>query len=111
MESFFRMDTGITVGRCSAQMIQMKNGGREVPTYGIGHVQDPRHGTPDGSMHLFDDVPSAAELNTARVPWRMRSSSGSFLRRWRDTASHEVQTGLPSHYRRTVDGLDWEADH
>ena len=70
------------------EMIQMNNGGREVATYmhpGMYRTRATR--TPDGSMHLFDDVPSAAALKSTghacstplkrSLSWRTSSSSAA----------------------------------
>ena len=98
------------------EMIQMKNGGREVPTYmHAGMYRTRAMRTPDGSMHLFDDVPSAAvlEKHGARV---FHATEAQLILEDHFFVSGEIprvtkfETGLPNHYRRTEDGSGWEPD-
>jgi len=71
--------------------------------------------TPDGSMHLFDDVPSAAALEKqgARV---FHATEAQLILEDLFFVSGEIprvtkfETGLPNHYRRTEDGSGWEPD-
>jgi 7,8-dihydropterin-6-yl-methyl-4-(beta-D-ribofuranosyl)aminobenzene 5'-phosphate synthase len=98
------------------EMIQTNNGGREVPTYmhpGMYRTRATR--TPDGAMHLFDDVPSAAALEKhgARV---FHATEAQLILEDLFFVSGEIprvtkfETGLPNHYRRTEDGSGWEPD-
>ena len=98
------------------EMIQTKNGGREVPTYmhpGMYRTRAMR--MPDGSMFAFEDVPSAAALEKhgARV---VHATEAQLLLEDLFLVSGEIprvtkfETGFPSHYRRTEDGSAWEAD-
>ena len=98
------------------EMIQLENGGREVPTYMHPDMYRTRATrTPDGAMHLFDDVPSAAALEThgARV---FHATDAQLILEDLFFVSGEIprvttfETGLPNHYRRTEDGSDWEPD-
>jgi metal-dependent hydrolase (beta-lactamase superfamily II) len=53
------------------EMIQMNNGGREVPTYmhpGMYRTRATR--TPDASMHLFEDVTAYWGVSICREAWR-----------------------------------------
>jgi len=98
------------------EMIQVRNGGHQVPTYmhpGMYRTRATR--TPDGSMHLFDDVPSAAALEAygARV---IHATDAQVILDDLFFISGEIprvtkfETGLPNHYRRTEDCSGWELD-
>lgn len=98
------------------EMIRSRNGGRDVPTYmhpGMYRTRATR--TPDGAMHLFEDVPGAAALaeHGARV---FHATDAQLILDQRFYVSSEIprvsgfETGLPNHYRRTEDGSGWEPD-
>lgn len=98
------------------EMIQLRNGGRPVPTYmHPGMYRSRAMKAPDGSMRAFEDVPSAARLTQqgaqvieATAPQTVLGDlfhiSGEIPR---VTA---FETGLQGQYRRTADGSDWEPD-
>lgn len=98
------------------EMIRVKNGGREVPVYMHPDMYRTRATrTPDGSMHLFDDVPSAATLE--RYGARVFHAKGAqliledlFFVSGEIPRVTKFETGLPNHYRRTEDNSGWEAD-
>ena len=98
------------------EMIQTANGGREVPVYMHPAMYRTRATrTPDGSMHLFEDIPSAAALEKhgARV---VHATEAQLVLEDRFFVSGEIprvtrfETGLPNHYRRTEDDSGWEPD-
>ena len=98
------------------EMIQLRNGGREVPTYmHPGMYRTRATQTADGSMRLFDDVPSPATLEKhgARV---VHATDAQLILDELFFVSGEIprvtrfETGLPRHYRRTEDGSGWEPD-
>ena len=98
------------------EMIQLRNGGRPVPT----HMHPDMYRTramraPDGTMRPFADLPSAeqlarygAEVVHATQPQSLLDDlffvSGEIPR---VTA---FETGLQGQYRRTEDGQGWEPD-
>lgn len=98
------------------EMIQLRNGGRPVPTHmhpGMYRTRAMR--APDGAMRPFADVPSAerlaqygAEVVHATQPQLLLDDlffvSGEIPR---VTA---FETGLQGQYRRTDDGQGWEPD-
>jgi 7,8-dihydropterin-6-yl-methyl-4-(beta-D-ribofuranosyl)aminobenzene 5'-phosphate synthase len=98
------------------EMIQLRSGGRAVPTYmhpDMYRTRAMKMG--DGSMRLFDDVPTPAMLEQqgalvvhARLEQVILDDlfyvSGEIPR---VTA---FETGMPGQHRRTEDGLDWEPD-
>jgi 7,8-dihydropterin-6-yl-methyl-4-(beta-D-ribofuranosyl)aminobenzene 5'-phosphate synthase len=98
------------------EMIRLANGGREVPTYmhpGMYRTRATR--TADGSMHLLEDVPSPAALEShgARV---FHATDAQIVLDELFYVSGEIprvtafEIGLPNHYRRTEDGSGWEPD-
>jgi 7,8-dihydropterin-6-yl-methyl-4-(beta-D-ribofuranosyl)aminobenzene 5'-phosphate synthase len=98
------------------EMILLRNGGRAVPTYMHPDIYRSRATkTADGSMRPFDDVPtqSMLEKQGALV---IHSKEAQLILDDLFYVSGEIprvtafETGLPGHYRRTEDGLDWEAD-
>jgi 7,8-dihydropterin-6-yl-methyl-4-(beta-D-ribofuranosyl)aminobenzene 5'-phosphate synthase len=98
------------------EMIRRRNGNRPVPTYMHPDMYRTRAmRTPDGAMHLFDDVPSAATLEKhgARVH---HATTAQVVLDDLFYVSGEIprvtpfETGLPNHFRRTEDGSGWEAD-
>ena len=98
------------------EMIRLRNGNREVPTYMHPDMYRTRAmRTPDGAMHLLDDVPSAAALEQhgARV---IHSSGPQVVVDDLFYVSGEIprvtafESGLPAHFRRNADGSDWEPD-
>lgn len=98
------------------EMIQLRTGGRTVPTYmHPGMYATRAMKAPDGSMRAFADVPTAdmlaqqgAEVIHATAPQAVLDDlfyvSGEIPR----VTSFEV--GMPGQYRRTADGNDWEPD-
>jgi len=98
------------------EMIQLRNGGRAVPTYMHPDIYRSRATKlADGSMRPFDDVPTQAMLE----------KQGALVVHSREAqpildnlfyVSGEIprvtafETGLSGHYRRTENGMDWEAD-
>ena len=97
-------------------MIRARNGGRAVPTYMHPDMYRSRAVKfKDGSMWPFEDVPTAAMLEThgARVE---QFSEAQLILDDLFFVSGEIprvtsfETGLPGHYRRTEDGSGWEAD-
>ena len=98
------------------EMIQLRTGGREVPTYMHPDMYRTRAmKSPDGSMRLFDDVPTAAKLEQqgARV---VHARDAQLALDDLFYVSGEIprvtpfETGMPGQYRRTEDGTDWEPD-
>lgn len=96
------------------EMIQLRNGGRELPTY----MHPGMYGTramraPDGSMRPFADVPSPAQLaqQGARV---IHATEPQLLLDDLFYLSGEIprltpfETGMQGQFRRTEDG--WEPD-
>jgi 7,8-dihydropterin-6-yl-methyl-4-(beta-D-ribofuranosyl)aminobenzene 5'-phosphate synthase len=98
------------------EMIQLRNGGREVPTYmHPGMYRSRAIKAHNEDMRVFADVPTAAQLEQqgadvihSRDPQLVLDDlfyvSGEIPR------VTEFETGLPGHYRRTKDGKDWEPD-
>jgi 7,8-dihydropterin-6-yl-methyl-4-(beta-D-ribofuranosyl)aminobenzene 5'-phosphate synthase len=98
------------------EMIQLRTGGRTVPTYmHPGMYATRAMKAPNGSMRPFADVPTAAmlaqqgaEVIHATAPQAVLDDlfyvSGEIPR----VTSFEV--GMPGQYRRTADDSDWEPD-
>lgn len=98
------------------QMIRLRNGGRDVPTYmHPGMYRSRAMKAADGSFRPFEDVPSEHQLRQhgADVVHATRPQvilddclyvSGEIPR---VTA---FETGLPGQHRRTADGSGWEPD-
>jgi 7,8-dihydropterin-6-yl-methyl-4-(beta-D-ribofuranosyl)aminobenzene 5'-phosphate synthase len=97
-------------------MIQARNGGREVPTYMHPDMYRTRAmRTPDGAMHRFEDVPGAAALEAhgARIVHAkdaLLALDDLFYVSGEIPRVTPFETGLPGHFRRTADGSDWEPD-
>jgi 7,8-dihydropterin-6-yl-methyl-4-(beta-D-ribofuranosyl)aminobenzene 5'-phosphate synthase len=98
------------------EMIQLRNSSRAVPTYMHPDIYRSRASKAlDGSMRPFDDVPtqSMLEQQGALV---VHSRQAQLILDDLFYVSGEIprvtafETGLPGHYRRTEDGLNWEAD-
>ena len=97
-------------------MIQLKNGGRAIPTYmHPGMYRTRAMKAPDGTMREFEDVPSQAMLEQQGASVVHSTQAQSVL----DDlfyVSGEIprvtafETGMQGQYRRTQDGLDWEPD-
>lgn len=98
------------------EMIQLRNGGRAVPTYmhpGMYAMRAMQ--APDGTMRLFDDVPTAAMLEAqgARV---VESTDAQAILDELFFVSGEIprvtgfEPGMPGQYRRGADGTGWEPD-
>ena len=98
------------------EMIQTANGGREVPVYMHPAMYRTRATrTPDGSMHLFEDIPSAAALekhgaHVVHATQAQRVLDDLFFVSGEIPRVTRFETGLPNHYRRTEDDSGWEAD-
>jgi 7,8-dihydropterin-6-yl-methyl-4-(beta-D-ribofuranosyl)aminobenzene 5'-phosphate synthase len=98
------------------EMIQLRNGGRAVPTYMHPDMYYTRAmKAPDGTMRPFADVPTRAMLEAegarvihAKVPQVILDNlvyvSGEIPR---VTA---FEPGMPEQYRRMSDDSDWEPD-
>ena len=98
------------------EMIQLRNGGRAVPTYMHPDMYFTRAMKgPDGSMRPFADVPTPAMLEAegARV---VRTRDPQLILDDLVYVSGEIprvtgfEPGMPEQYRRTSDGSDWEPD-
>jgi len=98
------------------EMIQLRNGGRPVPTYmHPGMYRSRAMRAPDGSMRALADIPSAAELerNGAQV---IHATEAQWILDELFFVSGEIprvtpfETGMPGQHRRTEDGLHWEPD-
>jgi 7,8-dihydropterin-6-yl-methyl-4-(beta-D-ribofuranosyl)aminobenzene 5'-phosphate synthase len=98
------------------EMIQLKNGGREVATYmHPGMYRSRAMKAPDGTMRLFDDVPTAAaiERHGGRVIHATQAQvvlDGLFYVSGEIPRVTAFETGLPNQHRRTEDGSRWEPD-
>jgi 7,8-dihydropterin-6-yl-methyl-4-(beta-D-ribofuranosyl)aminobenzene 5'-phosphate synthase len=98
------------------EMIQLRNGGRAVPTYMHPDMYYTRATkAPDGSMRPFADVPTRAMLEDegaqvihSREPQVILDNlvyvSGEIPR------VTSFEPGMPGQYRRISDGSDWEPD-
>ena len=98
------------------QMIRQRNGGRDVPTYmHPGMYRTRATMTADGTFLLFEDVPSAAQLEQhgAQVVHSTKPQlvlddlvyiSGEIPR------VTDFEVGLPGQHRRTIDDSGWEPD-
>ena len=98
------------------EMIQLNNGGRAVPTYmHPGMYRTRAMKAPDGSMRLFEDVPTQAMLEQQGAVVVHSTEAQSILDEL-FYVSGEIprvtafETGMQGQYRRTEDGLDWEPD-
>jgi len=98
------------------QMIQLRNGGRTVPTYMHPDMYRSRAiKGPDGSMHPMDDVPSAQQLEQHGAVV-VQSADPQLLLDNLFFVSGEIprvsafETGMQNHYRSTEDGTGWEPD-
>ena len=98
------------------EMIQLRNGGRTVPTYmHPGMYRTRAMKMPDGLMRPFEDVPTPTMLEQqgARV---VHATEAQWILDDLFYVSGEIprvtafETGLQGQYRRTADGLDWEPD-
>jgi 7,8-dihydropterin-6-yl-methyl-4-(beta-D-ribofuranosyl)aminobenzene 5'-phosphate synthase len=97
-------------------MIQLRNGGRPVPTYmhpGMYRTRALRG--PDGSMRRFADVPTVdqleecgAELVHATKPELL--FGGAFYLSGEIPRVTAFETGMPDQYRLSDDGAGWEPD-
>jgi 7,8-dihydropterin-6-yl-methyl-4-(beta-D-ribofuranosyl)aminobenzene 5'-phosphate synthase len=98
------------------EMIQLKNGGRAVPTYmHPGMYRTRAMKAPDGSMRLFEDVPTQTTLEQQGAAVVHATEAQSILDEL-FYVSGEIprvtafETGMQGQYRRTENGLDWEPD-
>jgi 7,8-dihydropterin-6-yl-methyl-4-(beta-D-ribofuranosyl)aminobenzene 5'-phosphate synthase len=98
------------------EMIELRNGGRAVPTYmHPGMYRTRAMKAADGSMRPFGDVPSPSQLEQegARV---IHSTDPQLLLDGLFYLSGEIpritafETGMQGQYRRTEDGEGWEPD-
>lgn len=98
------------------EMIQLRNGGRAVPTCMHPGMYRPRAmKAADGSMRPFGDVPSAAQLERegARVVHATEPQlllDGLFYLSGEIPRVTAFETGMAGQYRRTEDGQGWEPD-
>jgi 7,8-dihydropterin-6-yl-methyl-4-(beta-D-ribofuranosyl)aminobenzene 5'-phosphate synthase len=98
------------------EMIQLRNGGRAVPTYmHPGMYATRAMKAPDGSMRLFEDVPSAAQLEQQGA-LVVHDTEPQLILDDLFYISGEIprvtpfETGLQGQHRRTADGKGWEPD-
>jgi 7,8-dihydropterin-6-yl-methyl-4-(beta-D-ribofuranosyl)aminobenzene 5'-phosphate synthase len=98
------------------EMIQLKNGGRAVPTYmHPGMYRTRAMKAPDGSMRPFEDVPTQAMLEQQGA-LVVHATEAQLILDELFYVSGEIprvtafETGMPGQYRRTEDGLGWEPD-
>jgi 7,8-dihydropterin-6-yl-methyl-4-(beta-D-ribofuranosyl)aminobenzene 5'-phosphate synthase len=98
------------------EMTQLRNGGKEVPTYmHPGMYRSRAIKIFDGEMRRFADVPSAAQLSQqgARVIHETGPQEiidGYFYVSGEIPRVTGFEKGLQGHYRRTADDQDWEPD-
>ncbi len=98
------------------EMIQLNNGGRAVPTYmHPGMYRTRAMKAQDGSMRLFEDVPTQSMLEQQGALVVHATEAQLILDEF-FYVSGEIprvtafETGMPGQYRRTEDDLDWEPD-
>jgi 7,8-dihydropterin-6-yl-methyl-4-(beta-D-ribofuranosyl)aminobenzene 5'-phosphate synthase len=98
------------------EMIQLRNGGREIPTYmHPGMYRSRAIKAHNEDMRLFADVPTAAQLEQQGAEV-IHATDAQVVLDDLFFVSGEIprvtdfETGLPGHYRRTEDGKDWEPD-
>lgn len=98
------------------EMMSLANGRRDVPTYmhpGMFRTRAMR--APDGTMRLFEDVPSIETL-TARGATVIVTDEPRAILDDMFYLSGEIprvtpfENGLPGQFRRSEDGADWEPD-
>ena len=96
--------------------VRKAKGGKTVPTYMHPDMYRSRAmKASDGSMRLFDDIPSAialeqhgAEVIHSAQP--LTVLDGLFLISGQIPRVTPFETGMPGQYRRTLDGTSWEPD-
>jgi 7,8-dihydropterin-6-yl-methyl-4-(beta-D-ribofuranosyl)aminobenzene 5'-phosphate synthase len=97
-------------------MIQLKNRGRPVPTFMHPGMYRPRAvKTANGSIHRFEDVPKADELEShgARVVHATEPAvilEGAFYVSGEIPRVTAFETGMQEQYRLAANGVDWEPD-
>lgn len=98
------------------EMIQLRNGGRAVPTWMHPDMYRTRAmKAPDGSFRPFEDVPTAAMLE-ARGARVVHARTAQHVLDDLFYVSGEIprvtpfESGLPGQYRRTTDDAGWEPD-
>ena len=98
------------------EMIQLRNGGRAVPTYmHPGMYRTRAMKAQDGSMRPFEDVPSQVKLEQQGA-LVVHATEAQLILDDLFYVSGEIprvtafETGMPGQYRRTEDELDWEPD-
>jgi len=98
------------------EMIQLRNGGRPVPTYmHPGMYRSRAMKAADGSMRPFADVPSQAQLEQAGA-LVVNAVEPQLILDDLFFVSGEIprvtafETGMQGQHRRTLDGQDWEPD-
>ena len=98
------------------EMIQLRNGGRTVPTFmhpGMYHTRAMR--AADGSMRPFADVPTPAMLESQGA-WVVHSREPQTILDDSFYVSGEIprvtafEVGMPEQYRRTGQDSEWEPD-
>jgi 7,8-dihydropterin-6-yl-methyl-4-(beta-D-ribofuranosyl)aminobenzene 5'-phosphate synthase len=98
------------------EMIQIRNGGRPVPTYMHPGMYRPRAlKTPDGALHPFGEVPLPATLERQGAEVIHATEEQAILGGWAYVSGEiprvcAFETGFPGHHRRTEDGSGWEPD-
>lgn len=98
------------------EMIQLRNGGRSVPTYMHPDMYRSRATkAPDGTMRRLADVPSQADLEKEGATV-VHATAEQLLLDDLFYLSGEIprnttfEPGMPGQYRRSVDGSTWEPD-
>ena len=98
------------------EMIQLRNGGRPVPTYmHPGMYRSRAMKAADGSMRPFADVPSQAQLEQAGA-LVVNAVEPQLILDDLFFVSGEIprvtafETGMQGQHRRTLDGQGWEPD-
>jgi 7,8-dihydropterin-6-yl-methyl-4-(beta-D-ribofuranosyl)aminobenzene 5'-phosphate synthase len=98
------------------EMIQLRNGKREVPTYmHPGMYRSRAIKAADGEMRRFADVPSQAQLEQQGAQVLHHTEPQQILDGFFHVSGEiprvtAFETGLKGHYRRTEDDQDWEPD-
>ena len=98
------------------EMIQLRNGGRAIPTYmHPGMYRSRAIKLHNEDMRPFADVPTADQLarqgaDVIHSTEAQLALDDLFYVSGEIPRATPFETGLPGHYRRTEDGQDWEPD-
>ena len=98
------------------EMIQLRNGGRAIPTYmHPGMYRSRAIKLHNEDMRPFADVPTADQLarqgaDVIHSTEAQLALDDLFYVSGEIPRATPFETGLPGHYRRTDDGQDWEPD-